>query len=429
MLLGVIAGAMYSGTVVVEQRSTAVVYFAVDRAKTASDYTAGNTFAQSVMPSFAQIVKSPIVLDPVIEELDLKTTAGSLAGRMQVNVPSNTAVMNVTVIDTTSLRAAMTANAVIRQLDAAVRTLSPRGELDSPAMRMSSVSPAVASDKQPTLSRLKFELLGGVAGLLVALVLVAIWESLTRPIRSAADAETTSSTPVLATVAFDGDRVAKSAHGNGAEGAVGTLLLHTNIAAICERRGDVKSVSVVPVTASSDARAVAVDLAMVSVRARNRILLVDADLRAASVAGMIGLQPTPGLSEILQGTARFGDVLQQKGGLDFVAAGSAGGAAAELLVSSRLNPFLAIESARYQMLLVVGGAALPVADGATLSAATSLTILVARCGHTKRRDLVDAVERLSTAGGTPAGVILVQRRSFLARAWSSMKDRTQKDAR
>lgn len=78
------------------------------------------------MPSFAQIVKSPIVLDPVIEELDLQTTARNLAGRIQVDVPSNTTVMNVTVTDTSSLRAAMTANAVIRRLDEAVRTLAPR---------------------------------------------------------------------------------------------------------------------------------------------------------------------------------------------------------------------------------------------------------------------------------------------------------------
>ena len=112
VLLGAIGGAVYSGTITVDHRSTAVVYFAVDRAKTASDYTAGSSFAQSVMPSFAQIVKSPIVLDPVIEELDLQTTARNLAGRIQVDVPSNTTVMNVTVTDTSSLRAAMTANAV-----------------------------------------------------------------------------------------------------------------------------------------------------------------------------------------------------------------------------------------------------------------------------------------------------------------------------
>ncbi|MCJ0904450.1 polysaccharide biosynthesis tyrosine autokinase [Rhodococcus sp. ARC_M6] len=429
MLLGLIVGAVYAGTVPVESRSTAVVYFAVDRAKTASDYTAGNTFAQSVMPSFAQIVKSPIVLDPVIKELDLQTTAGSLAGRMQVDVPSNTAVMKVTVTDATSLRAAMTANAVIRQLDEAVRALSPKGEQDSPAMRMSTVSAAVASDKQPTASRLTFEVLGAVGGLLVALAIVAIWESLTRPIRSASDIEALSAVPVLAAVTFDGDRVAESADGNEAEGAVGTLVLHNNIAAVCENLGGVKSVAFVPVTASNDAGAIAVDLAMVSVRARNRILLVDADPRAASVAGMLGLQPTPGLSEILQGSAGFGEVLQHTAGLDFVAAGSAVGSPAELLVSSRLNPFLEIESARYKMLVVVGGAALPVADGATLSAAADLTILVARRGHTKRRDLAEAIERMSASGGTLAGVVLVQRRSFAARARSRIKSRARKGIR
>lgn len=435
VLLGVIAGAVYAGTITVEYRSTAVVYFAVDRAKTASDYTAGSSFAQSVMPSFAQIVKSPVVLDPVIEELDLQTTARSLAGRIQVDVPSNTTVMNVTVTDKTSLGAAMTANAVIRQLGDAVRTLSPRGEeATNPAMRISTVSSAVAPENQPTISRATFELLGAVVGLLVGVAIVGIWESLTRPVRSASDVEAASSTPLLATIAFDAGQAAASADADqvvastdvsGPEGAVGTLVLHTNISALSAKNGHVKSVAVVSVTAGDEARAVAVDLATVMARARNRILFVDADLRSASVAGMLGAESAPGLAEILQGSVEFGQALQLKNGLDFVAAGNAEGNAAELLVSSRLKPFIRVESAPYTMLLAVGGAAIPVADGATLAAATDITVLVARRGRTKRRDLADATDRLSASGGTLVGVVLVQRRSGVARFLLRIKNRIQ----
>ncbi|MDJ0015257.1 hypothetical protein [Rhodococcus erythropolis] len=425
VLLGAIGGAVYSGTITVDHRSTAVVYFAVDRAKTASDYTAGSSFAQSVMPSFAQIVKSPIVLDPVIEELDLQTTARNLAGRIQVDVPSNTTVMNVTVTDTSSLRAAMTANAVIRRLDEAVRTLSPRGEEDNPAMRMSSVSPAVASEKQSTVNRATFELLGALGGLLVAVAIVGIWESVTRPVRSVSDVENVSSTPVLAAITFDGKRSVAPVDPRGSESAAGTLVLHTNIAAACGKRGGVKSVAVVPVTASDDARAVAVDLALVMARARDRILLVDGDLRSASVAGMLGAESAPGLAEILVGSADFGQTLQVRSGLDFVAAGRAEGNAAELLVSTRLKPFLKVESMRYKMLLAVGGAAIPVADGATLAAAAEVTVLVARRGQTTRRDLAAAVDRLSSAGGILAGVVLVQRRSGLARVLMRSRKRLQ----
>ena len=426
MLLGVIGGAMYAGTISIEHRSTAVVYFAVDRAKTASDYTAGSSFAQSVMPSFAQIVKSPVVLDPVIEELRLQTTVRSLAGRIQVDVPSNTTVMNVTVTDKTGLGAAMTANAVIRQLGEAVRALSPRGEeANNAAMKISTVSPAVAPEEQSTVSRATFELLGAVVGLLVGVAIVAIWESLTRPVRSASDIEALSSTPLLATVAIDSGQVASSADAGESEGAVGTLVLHTNISALCAKRGGVKSVALVPVTATDDARAVAVDLAMVMARARNRILFVDADLRSASVASMFGAESTPGLAEILWGSAEFGQAVQPVNGLDFVAAGSAETNAAELLVNSRLKPFVKVESARYKMLLAVGGAAIPVADGATLAAAADVAILVARRGHTKHRDLAEAVDRLSASGGLLVGVVLVQRRSRIRRALLRLKTRIQ----
>ena len=186
-----------------------------------------------------------------------------------------------------------------------------------------------------------------------------------------------------------------------------------------------KSVAVVPVTASDDARAVAVDLALVMARARDRILLVDGDLRSSSVAGMLGAESAPGLAEILVGSADFGQTLQVRSGLDFVAAGRAEGNAAELLVSTRLKPFLKVESTRYKMLLAVGGAAIPVADGATLAAAAEVTVLVARRGQTTRRDLAAAVDRLSSAGGILAGVVLVQRRSGLARVLMRSRKRLQ----
>ncbi|MGC0366351.1 succinoglycan biosynthesis transport protein ExoP [Rhodococcus sp. 27YEA15] len=425
VLLGTIGGVMYAGTLVVEHRSTAVVYFAVDRAKTASDYTAGSSFAQSVMPSFAQIVKSPVVLDPVIRELDLQTTPSGLAGRIQVDVPSNTTVMNVTVTDTTSAGAATTANMVIRFLDDAVRTLSPRGDEDNPAMKMSSVSPAVASGSQSAVGSLTFGLVGAVGGLVLAVAIVGIWESLTRPVRSVSDVEFVTSMPVLATIAFNGDRVAASDGPRGSEGAVGTFVLRTNLMAACEKRGGVKSVAVVPVTANGDARAVAVDLATVMARARERILFVDADLRSGSVATMMDAEPAPGLAEILRGTAKLGQVLQPTSGLDFVAAGKADGDAAELLASSWLKPFFRVESGRYKMLLTVGGAAIPVADGATLAAAAEVTVLVARRGHTRRRDLADAVDRLSGSRGIVAGIVLVERRSGISRVLSGTKSRIQ----
>ena len=202
-------------------------------------------------------------------------------------------------------------------------------------------------------------------------------------------------------------------------------MLHTNISALCAKRGGVKSVALVPVTATDDARAVAVDLAMVMARARNRILFVDADLRSASVASMFGAESTPGLAEILWGSAEFGQAVQPVNGLDFVAAGSAETNAAELLVNSRLKPFVKVESARYKMLLAVGGAAIPVADGATLAAAADVAILVARRGHTKHRDLAEAVDRLSASGGLLVGVVLVQRRSRIRRALLRLKTRIQ----
>ena len=58
----------------------------------------GSSFTQQRVKSYAEIVDSPRVLDPVINDLDLDVSATSLASRVKATVPLGTTLINVTSI-------------------------------------------------------------------------------------------------------------------------------------------------------------------------------------------------------------------------------------------------------------------------------------------------------------------------------------------
>ena len=72
----------------------------------------GSSFTQQRVKSYADIVTSAQVLDPVIKSLGLETTAVELAGRIVADVPLDTVLINVTVRDGSPQRSAAIASAV-----------------------------------------------------------------------------------------------------------------------------------------------------------------------------------------------------------------------------------------------------------------------------------------------------------------------------
>ncbi len=67
-----------------------------------SDTTAllqGNTFTQQRVKSYSDLISTPTVLDPVIRDLHLNTTAEALGQRVTASVPLDTVLIDVMVDD------------------------------------------------------------------------------------------------------------------------------------------------------------------------------------------------------------------------------------------------------------------------------------------------------------------------------------------
>lgn len=125
LVLAVAAGLLVSLLQTPQYRATAVAYVSTQQATNLNDLAQGASFSQEIVRSYATIIPTPLVLDPVVQQLKLKTDAMDLAGRVSVEVPLDTVVLDITVTDPSPTDAARIANGIASSLSATVPTLTP----------------------------------------------------------------------------------------------------------------------------------------------------------------------------------------------------------------------------------------------------------------------------------------------------------------
>jgi succinoglycan biosynthesis transport protein ExoP len=83
----------------------------------------GSSFTQQRVLSYADVITTPTVLDPVIKTLRLPTTAATLGTQITATVPLNTVLIQVAVTNSDPRVAAQVADAVGRQFTQTVADL------------------------------------------------------------------------------------------------------------------------------------------------------------------------------------------------------------------------------------------------------------------------------------------------------------------
>ncbi|KEP72440.1 chromosome partitioning protein, partial [Microbacterium sp. SUBG005] len=77
-----------------------------------SELAQGTNFARQAVVSFVDVVDSALVLDRVIDDLDLDTTAQQLARSIDASSPTNSVIISIRVSDANAERSADIANSV-----------------------------------------------------------------------------------------------------------------------------------------------------------------------------------------------------------------------------------------------------------------------------------------------------------------------------
>jgi hypothetical protein len=148
----------------------------------------------------------------------------------------------------------------------------------------------------------------------------------------------------------------------------------------------------------------AASLARVLALSGHRVVLVGGDLRAPGTAG---LQGSPGLADVLTGSAYLGEALVKGSveGLELLPAGRMPANPSELLGAPMMRDLLR-ELAADRLVIIDAPPVLRFTDGVVLAARAGGVILVARAGRTSAEDLHEAALGIEPGGGRMLGVVL-----------------------
>lgn len=414
-VIGVLVAAIGSLATPPAYRATSSLFFSLSFGSSANDLAAGVAFAQGQVDSYALLATTPAVLEPVIESLELDTTARALSWQVSTEVVPDTVVVEVSVTDASPARATEITDALTAQLVTTVEALAPTNDEGQPTVEATVIAPATASTAPVTPRTVLNVAIGLLVGLIGGILLALVRDLTDTRVRTADDLARLTDVPLLSTLDNPPDLagrrdlvVVRQPHSAQAE-AFRSLRTAVQFTAT---RGQALSLLVTSARPGEGKSTVAANLALTLSEAGLRVALVDADLRRPSVADTFDLEGAAGLTSVLIGYAELGEVLQEWGsdGLHVLTTGPLPPNPSELLAAPAMSEVLAQLAADHDVVVIDAAPLLPVTDSAVLARMTSATLLVGDARRLRRSVLGQALTLLERAEARVAGVVLTHRR-------------------
>jgi succinoglycan biosynthesis transport protein ExoP len=391
----------------VHYRATAAVLISSDHIGSIDDLATGSQLAVNVAPSFGALVTSPAVLVPAISALHLDSSPGQLAPNIRVTVPLLSSDVIVSATATGRAAAANLANAVADQFALLVPKLSPTLER-SAAFKATKIEPAYAPASDTGLRVAAGIVIGLIAGLGIGWAVVAAYAS--NPIVDRREvAARATSVPVLGMLPTASHKASTGWHAPAdAPRSERERSVLTTLTAVAPT---VRCLMMASSRAGDGRTRIAVNMAVSCAQSSRSVLLVDADLRAPSVARVLQIDDSVGLQGILAGTSSFADAVQPVGshGLHVITAGLAGdmeSGVGSLIASDAMRRFLVTARQQYDLIVVDAPSMTSSSDSVVLAARVDGIVVVIDARRTRQRTLVTMIRQLTLAGGSVAGVVL-----------------------
>jgi len=410
MMVGAGSTAAYSLTQQPQYESTTKVYVSTQSSGTVADLQQGNTFTQQAVKSYADLVSTPIVLDPVIDKYSLNMDATELAQSVTATAPLDTVIISITAVDRSAKDSALLANAIGSSLTDVVDKLVPKSADGTAQVQISTVQraevPATPSSPNVPVNIV----VGLVLGLLIGIGAAALREALDNKVRNPRDVELISTSPLLGSTTFDpkaAERPLVVRDDPRSPRAEAYRSLRTNLRFL-EFGGEAKSLVITSSVASEGKSSTSSNLAIALADAGSSVCLVDADLRRPRLAKYLGLEDAAGLTDILIGRADLEDVLQPwgRGNMAVLPAGMQPPNPSELLGSAAMTALVQRLEQTFDVVIIDAPPLLPVTDAAILARSCGGAILVASAGKVHKNQLKTAMTKLDAVGARTFGVVM-----------------------
>ncbi|MDR1711329.1 MAG: polysaccharide biosynthesis tyrosine autokinase [Propionibacteriaceae bacterium] len=387
------------------------VFLTVLTGNSGGDLASGANYSQNQVDSFAKVATTPLVLDPVISELQLADmTSSRLAGFVSVSVPTGTAIMQISARAADADSAAQIANAVGRSLVNAVSDLSPTSTDGKNLVRATVIAEAVPPTGHSFPQERNFLIMGLAIGLGLGLGQALLRYVLDKRIHDEDEITEITDAPIMGRIGMDPELESTTA----GRASVSKLTaedyrrLRTNLQFINAGQEGGQAFVVTSSVPGEGKTTISLNLATVLAEAGETVLLVDGDLRRPRIAKYLGLESNVGLTTVLIGKANPGDVLQQTSvpNLTVMASGAIPPNPSELLASTAMVQLVATASKLFRYIIIDSAPLLPVTDAAILARQTDGALVVATARSTTVPQLEAALESIDTAKGKAIGIVI-----------------------
>ncbi|TXK19495.1 polysaccharide biosynthesis tyrosine autokinase [Homoserinibacter sp. GY 40078] len=410
VLVGAGAAATYSVLVTPMYEARTKVFVAATGASSVTELNAGSSFTQQIVRSYAEVVRTGIVLEPVIDDLDLDETPAELATRITASVKLDTVIVEISVTDSDAEQAARIANAVARRLIEAAPELTPTNAGGSDPVRITVAQRAVLPTEPVSPQTSLNIILGAIVGLVLGLAIAVLHTVLDQRIRGAREVAQLTDRPILGAIAYDpkaSERPLIVQVDPLSPRSESFRALRTNLQFV-GMDGTNRSFVM---TSSLELEGKSTTTANLAIALRDSglsVCVIEGDLRRPKLAEYLGLEGAVGLSDVLIGRVPLQDALQRWGGgnMFVLPAGQRPPNPSELLGSAAMSRVLRQLESEFHIVLIDAPPLLPVTDGAILSKQTSGAILLVAAGRTHRGQFEAALASLEGVGATIHGIVM-----------------------
>lgn len=369
----------------------------------------GGLFVQQRIRSYLQVATSPDVLGPAADQLDLAGPPSSLAGRIRVESPADTVLINVIATSDSPQDAADIANAVGTSFADYIEALEVREDQEAPPVKISVTNPAVAPASPVSPRAATNLLLGLVVGLALGIGLASVRELLDTALRSEDEISGVAGRPILGRVPLDrsASRTPLADPTKPSARAEAFRVLRTNLQYF--NIDSPARLFLVTSSVPSEGKSItSANLAASMAQTGLRVLLIDCDLRRPRSVEMLGLVGGVGLTDVLVGRAEAADVIQRLGqsGIDVLGSGPSPPNPSELLAAPAMERLLGSLASDYDIIVLDAPPLLPVTDAAVLARVADGALIVVRYGKTTRDQLAAAVAAVNAVGAGLLGVVV-----------------------
>lgn len=375
-----------------------------------SQLAQGGTFTQQRVKSYSELLKSPKLLNPVIEKVGTDESVTALAAKITATTPPDTVLIDVTVTDPDPTQARDVAQAIAETFPTVVSDLEKVSEDAASPVKVTLLREPTTADAPVSPKPVRNLVLGLVLGLLLGFAAAVLKQLLDTKLRSKEDVEAVTDAVVLGGIPFDADAekhplIIRADPLAGRAEAFRSL--RTNLQFV-DAANHPRVIVVTSSIAGEGKSSTTANLALAMAESGASVCVVEGDLRRPKLLDYLGLEGSVGLTDVLINRYELDDVLQPFGAhsLNVLGAGPTPPNPSELLGSTAMRDVLENLRRRFDFVLIDGAPVLPVTDSTVLTRLADGAIVVAGSGIVTKDQFDHALETFETVKGTVLGIVL-----------------------